>query len=280
MLLGICKDRCVQLFSRQLSVGPLTIILDIWASFVSEKETLIPTRQWVDDDSLDVAALMEIPDDYCNLAITAFARTINCVAKIRQNADVVDAYDEAESLCGYLRRWWDLRPKRVRHLIRSPKSAGNTFPKTVFTSPTAICGNTFYHCSAILLLQILQPRHRPDPLFHYPHGDPVFHAREIGGISMSNYDHANWVNHLQPLYIAGQIFAENSAFPLGHKEKLDEQRPLRRSAGQGLIVTEEGSLKYAEEKFTLLKHLQVIQSETGWKTDERAKELRHLWGLQ
>ena len=103
---------------------------------------------------------------------------------------------------------------------------------------------------------------------------------EIGGISMSNHDHANWVNHLQPLYIAGQIFAENTTFPLGHKDPLADQQPLRRSAGRGPTATEAGSLKYAEEKFTLLKHLQVIQCETGWKTDERARELRHLWGLQ
>lgn len=129
-------------------------------------------------------------------------------------------------------------------------------------------------------MQVLQPRHRTEPLFNHPHDDPIFHAREIGGISMSNHDHANWVNHLQPLYIAGQIFAENTTFPLGHKDPLADQQPLRRSAGRGPTATEAGSLKYAEEKFTLLKHLQVIQCETGWKTDERARELRHLWGLQ
>lgn len=254
---------------------------DIWASFVSGMETLIPTPQWVHDDSLEVAASIEIPDDYCNLAIVAFARTINCVSKIRQNVAAAQAYDEMKRLSGYLRRWWDLRPKRVHHLMRSPKSAENTFPRTIFTSPTAVCGNIFYHCSAILLLRVLRSQHRPEPSFHQPHNDPIFHAREIGGISMSNRNHANWVNHLQPLYVAGQVFAENTAFPLEHDVRLDERGGFRANqARRGQIATQSESLKYAEEKFTLLKHLQVIQSETGWKTDDRARELRHLWGLQ
>lgn len=38
--------------------------------------------------------------------------------------------------------------------------------------------------------------------------------------------------------------------------------------------------KFAAEKIALLKHLAVIEQETGWKTSERAARLRHLWGFE
>lgn len=36
---------------------------------------------------------------------------------------------------------------------------------------------------------------------------------------------------------------------------------------------------FAAEKIALLRHLAKIERETGWKTSERAKDLRILWGL-
>lgn len=237
----------------------------------------------MDDETLEHAASTTTPDDYCNLCIVVFARTINCIVRLRQAIDTDQVYDEAQHLCDYLRQWWDLRPKRVRPLLRCPISPQNVFPKTIFTSPTAICGNTFYHCSVILLLKMLQSRHRPEHFFQHPHSDPIYHALEIGGISVSNPDHANWVNHLQPLYIAGQTFAENPDFPLGLGRAASGQRSLHGNdhhvRGQAVMQGADSS-KYAAEKFALLKQLRVIQAETGWKTDERARELRNLWGLQ
>lgn len=37
---------------------------------------------------------------------------------------------------------------------------------------------------------------------------------------------------------------------------------------------------FAAEKMSLLKHLALIERETGWKTSERARDLRILWGLE
>lgn len=37
--------------------------------------------------------------------------------------------------------------------------------------------------------------------------------------------------------------------------------------------------KYAREKIVLLKQLSRIEQETGWKTSERAAQLRELWGF-
>lgn len=77
---------------------------------------------------------------------------------------------------------------------------------------------------------------------------------------------ANWVNHLQPLYIAGQVFGnslggqESAASPTGDDEFFKNEQ-------------------YASEKLALLKHLAKIERETGWKTSARASELRNLWGF-
>lgn len=37
--------------------------------------------------------------------------------------------------------------------------------------------------------------------------------------------------------------------------------------------------QYPTEKLLLLKHLARIERETGWKTSDRAADLRIFWGL-
>jgi hypothetical protein len=134
--------------------------------------------------------------------------------------------------------------------------------------------------------------------------DPVWHARELGGISVSNISQyvprccglrkeltrsavysPNWVNQLQPLYIAGTAFSENHARSFQDTSRRSQStwvgshlevpwgRPVPPAVAD---VTE----KYASEKIALLKQLARIECETGWKTSDRASELRNLWGFQ
>lgn len=77
---------------------------------------------------------------------------------------------------------------------------------------------------------------------------------------------ANWVNHLQPLYIAGQVFGNS----------LGGQESAASPTGDGEFFENE---EHASEKIALLKHLAKIERETGWKTSARASELRNLWGI-
>lgn len=46
--------------------------------------------------------------------------------------------------------------------------------------------------------------------------------------------------------------------------------------GDGMAETSD----FPAEKMALLKHLAKIERETGWKTSDRARELRILWGLE
>lgn len=84
---------------------------------------------------------------------------------------------------------------------------------------------------------------------------------------------SNWVNHLQPLYIAGEIFGSSSSnlgnSPGGHDSATSP-------AGDDAIFEEE---EHAAEKIALLKHFGKIERETGWKTSARASQLRNMWGI-
>ena len=77
---------------------------------------------------------------------------------------------------------------------------------------------------------------------------------------------ANWVNHLQPLYIAGKAF--------GHGPT-SQQHDASHSPGGDIAGEEE----HPAEKIALLRHLARIERVTGWKTSGRAAELRKLWGI-
>ncbi|KAH6954163.1 hypothetical protein DER45DRAFT_615494 [Fusarium avenaceum] len=205
---GIVKS-CFWAFAR----------IDIWAAFILNQTTLIPTDSWVDNGSLLLAARKGDTDDY-------------------------------------------------------------------------LCGNTFYHAGSILLLQSGLVK-----VGDFSEGstcNPHWHARELAGISISNSSHANWVNHLQPLYIAGKVFGD--VLVPGRED--GDVSPRSGSGGSRQIyigLAGSGSPvadtvgdwnspskhdDFPAEKIALLRHLAKIERETGWKTSDRARDLRMLWGLE
>ncbi|CBF82226.1 Zn(II)2Cys6 transcription factor [Aspergillus nidulans FGSC A4] len=256
--------------------------IDVWAAFISGKRLLIPTDSWVDNSSIPLVAANGTLDDYCNLAILVFARIVNLLADAQlSNRDSDPAYSSVGKLWDELQEWWRLRPKEACPLLREPSTATNPFPTAVFSRSSSICGNTFYHAGSILLLQSGCLRRRVDAPVSVM--DPVWHARELGGISVSNISQyvprccalrkeltrsaeysPNWVNQLQPLYIAGTAFSENhvSSFQdtsgrnqstwIGSHLEVPWGRPVPSVAAD---MTE----KYASEKIALLKQLARIE---------------------
>lgn len=81
---------------------------------------------------------------------------------------------------------------------------------------------------------------------------------------------ANWVNHLQPLYIAGEVFGSSSSNP--------ENSPSGHESA-ATPAGDDAEEEHAAEKIALLKHLGKIERETGWKTSARASQLRTMWGI-
>ncbi|KJK65498.1 specific transcription factor domain protein [Aspergillus parasiticus SU-1] len=98
---------------------------------------------------------------------------------------------------------------------------------------------------------------------------------------------ANWVNQLQPLYIAGAVFANKSSSLSACPDSSDDQVRFSPSSIFSIIRQNIPSHharsnleeEYATEKILLLKHLARIENETGWKTSDRAADLRKLWGF-
>ncbi|KAF9881022.1 hypothetical protein CkaCkLH20_01172 [Colletotrichum karsti] len=257
---GIVKS-CFWAFAR----------IDIWAAFLIGETTLLSTGCWVIDDSIQSASANGNTDDYCNLAILIFAKIINLIASAPTSATISEAHKSAvtQKLWDDLSLWWKFRPRDVRPLLRTdPRGTGSPFPITIFTQSASICGNTFFHAGSILLLEtgLVSVDATEKDMY-----DALWHARELGGISISNDNHANWVNHLQPLFIAGRAFANVS-------------RQKRQAGTEGQTHSTydecfENEEEYALEKLALLKQLARIEKETGWKTSDRSAELRRLWGF-
>jgi hypothetical protein len=112
---------------------------DLWAAFILQKKTLIPTQCWVDNESFQAAANLACPDDYCNLSILTFARLVNSLAV--EESDTLDTSSEpihdAQILWKALQTWWELRPTRVKPLFEVPPGPTNAFPKIIFIDPSS-----------------------------------------------------------------------------------------------------------------------------------------------
>ena len=74
------------------------------------------------------------------------------------------------------------------------------------------------------------------------------------------------MNQVQLLYIAGQAFGCGSGMQQNVSRLPDE--------------SDGADVCYAAEKLAILKHLAKIERETGWKTSNRAADLRRLWELE
>ncbi|RAQ74675.1 hypothetical protein COH20_009555 [Aspergillus flavus] len=172
---GIVKW-CFWAFAR---IGKLPLLLP------AGKTTLVPTDFWMDDMSIVSAAADGDTENYCNLAILVFAKIVNLLATFSLSNRMSESEPRASMtvLWNEFQEWYQLRPKQVYPLLRSDYTPSNTLPNVAFTQSSPVCGNTFYHAGCILLLQagLLTVQARSSQVV-----GPVWHARELMGISISN----------------------------------------------------------------------------------------------
>ncbi len=107
---------------------------DVWAAFILNRTTLIPTDSWVDEDSLISVAAKGNTDDYCNLAILIFARIINILNEEDSvgRTSQAELREKAQTSWEELQRWRRWRLRSVKPLLRVDKSERNPFPTVVF----------------------------------------------------------------------------------------------------------------------------------------------------
>ncbi|OBT87253.1 hypothetical protein VE02_02948 [Pseudogymnoascus sp. 03VT05] len=157
---------CFWVFARQ----------DIWASYLSRRPTLIPTESWeiprCDPD-------VPIQDSYSKLAIWIVARIVNELSK--QPADI--NLNTLQDFWAELQTWVIERPLSVRCVMELDSLGDSCFPTILFSNPSAVCGNLYYHTGCILLLATEQILYATSAM-----ASPICHARRIVGISMTNND--------------------------------------------------------------------------------------------
>lgn len=107
---------------------------DVWAAFILNQTTLIPTDSWVNQDSLVLVAATGDTDDYCNLAILIFARIINVLNEKggARRQSQTKLRDNAQNLWEELQLWRRWRLPSVKPLMRIEQSEKSPFPTIMF----------------------------------------------------------------------------------------------------------------------------------------------------
>jgi hypothetical protein len=225
--------------------------MDVWGGFLSESASKIPVNQWFEQSgtmSLTVSQFRTSLDfdNYANYAVFLCASVLVVITRkhvtLGGEQDHESSYlAEWKAMFDLLEDWYACRPEQMQPLLSYPAEIGDAtrpFPIVVYGNASAINGNTLYHTSALLMLQLVPKGHKLGTM----RKSILWHARQICGISTSNDNHGAWINALQPLWIAGKVMSS----PLEHKVILD----------------------------ILLR----IEKETGWVTSWRAEDLKDYWG--
>ncbi|EQB56562.1 hypothetical protein CGLO_03419 [Colletotrichum gloeosporioides Cg-14] len=110
--------------------------IDVWAAFIMEQSTLIPTDSWVQDESVASVAAKNDLDDYCNLAILIFAKIVNVAGPRLQNATLSspEVAPIVNDLWNELQAWLSYRPKDALPLMSAGPTRSNPFPTVVFAT--------------------------------------------------------------------------------------------------------------------------------------------------
>lgn len=125
---------------------------------------------------------------------------------------------EWDSVWEELTLWFGQQPDEYHPVV----SGNDTpFPVIVFLNGPPIMAVQLYHMAVILMIQN-KPRHVK--ITHNDHvKSPIWHAKQIIGISLNNNHQGCWNYALEPLWIAGQLLssAEEHAIILNLLEKIE-----------------------------------------------------------
>lgn len=186
------------------------------------------------------------PDMHANYAVFLCSKVSELVAERTRFVELGEqnGCDNASferrwvSLWNELQTWIQERPDEI---VPVKAIESRPFPQILFVHWAGISSNQLYHTACILLLSSIPRGINPEPGVT---GSPIWHAKRICGISLTNPHQGCLNNAIQPLWIAGRL--------LSHKS----------------------------EHLLLAKLIRSIESMTGWATSWRIADLETAWGYK
>ncbi|KAH7061244.1 fungal-specific transcription factor domain-containing protein [Macrophomina phaseolina] len=218
------------------------------------ESTLLALRKWVPsnvsaDNVHDLFAAHHSPDMHANYAVYLCSKVCELLSDRTKYAELGvengctgPAYAlRWKKLWHELNLWLNERPRELLPAKTIGQKQGKPFPEILFVHWAAISSNQLYHTACILLLNSMPKSFRLEPL---PVNNPLWHARRVCGISLSNPHEGCLNNACQPLWIAGRM--------LGHHS----------------------------EHSAIIELIRNIEAQTGWGMYWRIRDLEEAWGYR
>ncbi|KAL6245172.1 hypothetical protein RBB50_007947 [Rhinocladiella similis] len=212
------------------------ILLDDFSGSDSAKAEEIKRQFWLKGQ--------QVPDMYANFAVYLCAKVCDLLFRRIKCVEMgVDKWCEHENLeSEWTQLWDDLQEwlsKRPVEMLPVKTIRDGAFPRIFFSHWAAISSNQLFHTACILMLEIkgIQELDRSEQVY-----SPLWHARRVVGITLTN-PHCGCINNaIQPLYVAGKLFT------------------------------------HREEQAIIVKLIDSIETRTGWGSRWRIKDLEAIWG--
>ncbi|KAL1864914.1 hypothetical protein VTK73DRAFT_5600 [Phialemonium thermophilum] len=227
--------------------------MDVCGALISDgtQGTLVPPRRWLlpgtderqarqlfrNTNSVDMHANYAVY--LCACVCDLIARRTRFVELGEANGCDADTFSHQwECLWEDLQAWIADRPPEMLpiHVVETKH-----FPQILFTHWAAISSTQLYHTACILLLDEA-PRSQELPSGNV--ASPVWHAKRICGISLTNPHEGCLNNAIQPLWVAGKLLSHRSEHAL------------------------------------LVELIHRIEETTGWGTSWRIADLEAAWGYK
>lgn len=222
------------------------------------QSTVLPLSKWIPEDDAQTdedefaASLFyrlgrQNSDMHANWAVYLCAKACDLLYKRTKFLELQEYYHfEAKSFVVQWRRLWhdlqywrETRPECMLPTMVS-EDCNDIFPSILFAHLPAISCHQVYHAACIIALE-MRPRSEAVPS---PYASPVWHARRVCGISLTNPHKASLINAIQPLYLAGKL------------------------------------LTHTSEHLQMARLLKIIEQTTGWGALWRLRDLEAIWGYQ
>lgn len=226
--------------------------IDKWAippDFISGDLSEDERQSAISDIFLERGA--QIPDMHANYAVYLCAKVCDLICKRTRCLELGEDNGYHGELYNHrwtrlwteLQLWSEKRPPAMIPVKTVTASSNDSlFPAILFSHWAAISSNQLYHTASILMLELKPDEILLEPKLHC--NSPLWHARRVVGISMTNPHRGCLNNAIQPLYVAGKLFSHRS---------------------EHLAIA------------NLIKH---IEATTGWGAVWRIKDLETAWGYE